>query len=217
MGTKLVCTVFAVVLLAFAPAIAGTVDIEVVDGNGRPAANTVIALSTAAPADAVQLSRLPAEAIIDQRAETFLPLVSVIRRGGRVIFTNHDTTIHQVYSFSPIKQFEFEIDEGQRSAPVVFDKAGVASVGCNIHDHMITYVYVADTPWTVMTDSRGHATIADIPAGRYRGVVWNPNSMPGSRIPDADVNVTNGETKLALAVQLLSTMPGMKHMHRGSY
>ena len=84
--------------------------------------------------------------MIDQRNETFLPLVTIVRKGGQVIFTNNDTTMHQVYSFSPIKQFDFEIDEGRHSEPVVFDKPGVASIGCNIHDHMITYVYVADTP-----------------------------------------------------------------------
>jgi plastocyanin len=217
MAPQLVRAVFAAAFFASAPALAGTVTIDVVDGDGHPAANTVISLSTGNPGDEDLPSRLPADAVIDQRAETFLPLVTVIRRGGRVVFTNHDTTIHQVYSFSEIKQFEFEIDEGQKSAPVVFDKAGVASIGCNIHDHMITFVFVADTPWTGMTDARGRATIVDVPPGHYRGAVWNPNLVPGSKPPDLDVVVGTGEARLKLSLQLMTKMPGMKSMHRGTY
>src|SRR5207237_4743754 len=131
--------------------------------------DAVVELSALAP-PAIAPARLPSgEAIIDQRHETFLPLVTVVRKGGHVIFTNNDSTMHQVYSFSPIKQFAFEIDEGQRSPPVVFDKPGVVAIGCNIHDRMITYVYVADSPLAEKTDRKGLLLFADLPPGRYRG------------------------------------------------
>jgi plastocyanin len=206
--------VFLAIVLVAAPAAAGSLDVQISDSTGHPAANAVFAL-TPQGAAAEPPSRLAAEAIIDQRKETFLPLVSIVRKGGRVIFTNNDTTMHQVYSFSPIKQFEFEVDEGHRSPPVVFDKPGVASIGCNIHDHMITYVYVAATPWAVLTDAAGHANIADVPNGNYRLDVWHPQLLPGRPTPSATVAVT-GATKFALAVPLLSIGP-QKHMHMGSY
>src|SRR5437867_1730306 len=136
--------------------------IQISDTGGRPAANAVVALVSDANAQATP-SNLPTEAVVDQRKETFIPLVTIIRKGGHVVFTNNDTTMHQVYSFSPTKQFELEIDEGHRSAPVIFDKGGVASIGCNIHDRMITYVFVADTPWAAITDRAGRAQIANIP------------------------------------------------------
>jgi plastocyanin len=202
------------ILLAAAPARAATVDIDISDQHGRPAANAVVALisQTGSPAAG---SRLPAEAVIDQRNETFIPLVTILPKGGHVVFTNNDTTMHQVYSFSPIKQFEFEIDQGRRSAPVVFDKPGVAAIGCNIHDHMITYVYVADTPWTALTDPKGRAQISGVPSGSYRAEVWHPQLLPGRPAPSAALAV-NGATKLALAVPLLAEAPE-KHMHMGSY
>jgi plastocyanin len=207
--------VFIVLLLAAAAAArAGTLEIDVADSRGSPAANTVVALVPVGNTEAT-VSRLPTEAVIDQRKETFLPLVTLVRQGGRVIFTNHDTTMHQVYSFSPIKQFEFEIDQGHRSEPVVFDKAGVASIGCNIHDHMITYVYVASTPWAALTDAKGHAEIADIPNGNYRAQLWHPQMVPGRPAPSSMVDV-NGTTKFALAVPLLASTP-MKRMHMGIY
>lgn len=206
--------VFAAVLLAGARTWAGTLEIDVTDSRGSPAANAVVALTPVGNAGTL-FSHLPTEAIIDQRKETFIPLVTVVRQGGHVIFTNHDTTMHQVYSFSPIKQFEFEIDQGHRSEPVMFDKPGVASIGCNIHDHMITYVYVAATPWAALTDPKGHAEIADVPNGKYRAELWHPQLLPGRPAPSEIVEVS-GTTKFALAVPLLAAAP-MKHMHMGTY
>jgi hypothetical protein len=40
----------------------------------------------------MSLSRLPFEAVIDQRNETFIPLVTSIWRGARVVFNNSDRT-----------------------------------------------------------------------------------------------------------------------------
>lgn len=200
-------------LLAAAPARAAAVDIQISDSLGHPAANAVVAL-TSQPGPMLA-SRLPMEAIVDQRHETFIPLVTILRKGGHVIFTNNDTTMHQVYSFSPIKQFEFEMDEGRRSTPVVFDKAGVASIGCNIHDHMITYVYVADTPWTALTDGWGHVELADVPSGTYRVDVWHPQLMPG-RPPPSTTLIVSGSTKFSFAVPLLASSP-VKRAHMGTY
>lgn len=202
--------------LPLASALAGSVNVMVTDG-GRGVENAVVALEPQG-APSAGIMNLPAEAVIDQRKETFLPLVSVIRKGGRVVFTNNDTTMHQVYSFSDIKQFAFEIDEGQRSQPVVFERPGVAAIGCNIHDQMITYVYVADSPWAVRTDSSGRALIPDVPNGTYRATVWHPLMAPGQK-PGPVTLVANGNsTKLDFAVALASADPrGKKHAHSQMY
>jgi len=204
------------ILLACAAALLGiqahaaTIAITITDTAGHPAPNAVVAMTSASPPES---SRLPADAVIDQRKETFLPLVTLVRKGGRVIFTNNDTTMHQVYSFSPIKQFAFEIDEGRKSDPVIFERAGVAAIGCNIHDHMIAYVYVADTPWVAITDSQGRGQI-EAPPGNYRVEVWHPQLAPGRALPSSTLAV-KGPAKFALSVPLLAPPP--KHMHMGSY
>lgn len=200
-------------LLAIAPARAASVDIQISDSAGHPAVNAVVALRP--QSGTMPPSHLPMEAIVDQRHETFIPLVTLIRKGGHVVFTNNDTTMHQVYSFSPIKQFEFEMDEGHRSAPVVFDKPGVASIGCNIHDRMITYVYVADTPWAVLTDAKGHAEVAELPSGTYRVDIWHPQLMPG-RPPPSTTLVVNGPAKFAFAIPLMAA-PSARRTHMGAY
>ena len=196
-------------------AAAAVLNVDVSDAHGHPLADAVVEL---APADKSILSGTnpPAESVIDQRHETFLPLVTLIRRGGNVIFTNHDTTMHQVYSFSDIKQFAFEIDEGQRSQPVVFDKPGVAAIGCNIHDQMITYVYVAAQPFAARSNASGRAAISDVPFGRYRGTVWHPQLPPGALRPSFDVVVSGPEARTAISIPVSATVR-KKPMHMQAY
>lgn len=193
-------------------AAAATVGIDVADSDGKPVANAVVSLM---PEGAAQIaSHLPERATIDQRHETFLPLVVVVRKGGAVIFTNNDVTMHQVYSFAPIKQFQFTIKQGEVSAPVVFDQAGVAAIGCNIHDHMIAYVYVGDAPFAAITDDKGHATIAGVPDGAYRATTWHPQLPIGAPQPQVTLTVS-GDASALTAMLPFSVMPerGMKHMH----
>jgi plastocyanin len=178
---------------------AAEVDIAVADAHGHPLADAVVELG---PADnaTVPGMKLPGENVIDQRHETFLPLVTLIRAGGHVIFTNNDKTMHQVYSFSDIKQFAFEIDEGQRSQPVVFDKPGVAAIGCNIHDQMITYVYVSAKPYAALSNEAGRATIQSVGDGRYRGTVWHPRLPPGTPPVTFDIVVSGTAARTAVAL-----------------
>jgi plastocyanin len=212
-------TALALAFYASTPSWAATVDVSITGSDGHPAAFAVAELfPQAGSATSMPPSRLPAEAVIDQRNETFIPLVTVIRRGGHVVFNNSDRTMHQVYSFSTIKQFAFEIDQGQKSAPMTFDQSGVAAIGCNIHDQMVTFVYIADTPWAVRMDVEGHAEIDQVPPGDYRVSVWDPQLMPGYHPEAAALKVTDNGAKLSLSIPLLAgDMPGMKHAHTQSY
>jgi plastocyanin len=204
------------VLSARSAAFAATAEIDVTDARGHPLPDAVIELAPAGAAATSPASTLPAEGIIDQRHETFLPLVTVIRRGGHVIFTNNDTTMHQVYSFSDIKQFAFEIEEGEHSQPVVFDKPGVAAIGCNIHDQMITYVYVATAPWGAVSDRAGHALIADIPDGSFHGTVWHPALAPGAPPRSFELSVSGNAVRTSVALSV-TVPPRKKSMHMQMY
>src|SRR5215467_8058576 len=145
MGRGSSALAMVLLLVMYKPAAATTFTAVISDQDGKPVANAVVSLLTESgngmPAPG---SRLPTEKTIDQRNETFLPLVTIVPKGGRVVFANNDQTTHQVYSFSAVKRFEITLARGETSPPFVFDTAGVAALGCNIHDHMIAYVYVAD-------------------------------------------------------------------------
>jgi plastocyanin len=213
---RLLC-IFAVAWTAAAHA--ATVDVAVVDQHGKPEANAVVTLVPAAGQNAGQAaSHAPARNVIDQQHETFIPLVVVVRRGGEVVFTNNDTTMHQVYSFSAIKQFQFEIDRATISKPVVFDKPGIAAIGCNIHDSMVAYVFVADQPFAAVSDASGHAALHDVPDGAWHAGVWHPALKVGPPPLPVALQVAGGNAKLTLTAPLsASEMPAMSRMHKSDY
>jgi plastocyanin len=148
---------------------AATIDVDVRDFTGAPLADAVVyAMPRPGPAPA----RKPA-AQIEQIDKTFVPLVTVVQTGTAVQFPNRDAIRHHVYSFSPAKPFELKLYSGTPAAPVVFDKAGEVVLGCNIHDQMIAYVLVVDTPWFAKTGADGRARIEALPAGDYELRVWH--------------------------------------------
>ncbi len=166
--------------VAPAPAGAASLTVQINDDTGHPLPFAVVGLMAAD--GSVPRVRPPAgltATIIDQRDETFVPYVVAITKGGSVTFRNSDTTRHHVYTFAPIHPFEFILKPGDVSPPQVFDKPGIAAIGCNIHDHMIAYVYVSDTPLVAVSGHDGKAVIADVPPGRYAVQVWYPQLKPG--------------------------------------
>jgi plastocyanin len=147
--------------------------VSITDHKGKPVADAVI---LAVPTDAkiTQRGKVPADAI-DQVDKQFVPYVKPIPVGATVRFPNSDNIRHQVYSFSPTKKFELPLYAGTDAPPVVFDKPGVVVLGCNIHDWMIGYIYVSDTPYFAKTGAAGTATLNEMPAGEYTVRVWHPS------------------------------------------
>jgi plastocyanin len=184
------------VLLAPAPLLAAALTVHVADRHGAPVADAVIALTAPEARRAA-----PATHIIDQKDETFVPYVEVFHPGDKVVFRNSDTTRHHVYSFSPVKSFEFVLVPGEMSTPLLLDKTGTVAVGCNIHDHMITYLYVADAPWLARTDAGGDAQFAELPAGRYAVALWHPQLRGDA--PPQSVQVESAPARVDFAIALL--------------
>lgn len=157
--------------IAAAPAAAGTLEVEVSDTQGAPVSDAVVTL--VAPPGAVHQRPPPATRIIDQRDETFIPYVEVFRPGDRVQFSNNDDTRHHVYSFSPVRKFDLVLAPGESGPALDLERAGVVAVGCNIHDHMIAYLFVSDAALAARTE-RGRARFDGLPAGQYAVRVWHP-------------------------------------------
>jgi len=149
----------------------------VTDQKGKPVADAVVSVQ---PAPGAEMPPAPPARThtIDQVALTFVPYLDVLRPGDRVVFRNGDRTRHHVYSFSAAKAFEFMLSPGQSSTPLVLDRAGVVAVGCNIHDSMITYLYVTAAPWTARTGADGSVRL-EVPDGSYTVRAWHPRLRPG--------------------------------------
>lgn len=143
---------------------------------GDPLAGAVVFLDSP---QAAQLAKPLAAAEMAQEKKAFVPDVLVVTRGTSVTFPNRDTVRHHVYSFSPAKKFELKLYTGTPANPVVFDRTGVAVLGCNIHDHMVAWVVVVDTPYFATTPASGQVTL-DVPPGKYTLRAWHARLPVGA-------------------------------------
>ncbi len=145
---------------------------KVTDSQGRPLADAVV---VASPADgSPRRPATPRDDAIFQIDKEFVPMVTVVLVGSAVAFPNNDTVRHHVYSFSPAKKFELPLYQGVAGKPVVLDKPGVVVLGCNIHDWMVAYIYVSESPHFAKTGADGNAVIADLAPRAYVVRAWHP-------------------------------------------
>ena len=154
--------------LAATMAFAADVQIRILDQQGVALADAVAEL---------QLPQPPAmdkSAVVAQQDLMFVPFVSAIQKGTAVDFPNQDRTRHHVYSFSPANVFELKLYAGKPESPVMFEKAGIVALGCNIHDYMQAFIYVGESPYLGVSDADGLVTLKDVPAGSYQLKVWHP-------------------------------------------
>jgi plastocyanin len=186
---------------------ATTVQADVVDEAGRPVGGAVVFLESAAARAQVKPLAL---AEMAQEKKQFLPGVLVVPVGTQVHFPNRDTVRHHVYSFSPAKKFELKLYAGTPANPVLFDQPGVVSLGCNIHDRMVGWILVVDTPYYAQApegpEGLGRALVQNVPAGSYKLRVWHPRLAPGAAAHEQAVVVPAAGTVQA-AVKMTGLAP----------
>lgn len=125
--------------------------LQVIDQNNQPVINAVVAIPTSTRSSTASLPI----AIMDQVNKQFKPRVLVIQQGQSVSFPNSDDIRHQVYSFSSINPFNIRLYKGSEEPPIPFNIAGIGVLGCNIHDSMVGYIYVAGSETAKVTDHDG--------------------------------------------------------------
>ncbi len=188
-------------LLALAAAVTGapatTLQVVVQGASGQPLADAVLLLE---PQGTKATPRPLANVEIAQKGRRFVPAVAVVPVGTKVAFPNQDTVRHHVYSFSPAKKFELKLYVGRPENPVEFDHPGVVVLGCNIHDTMVGWVVVSDTPWYAKSGEGGRATLADVPPGSYQLRTWHPDLPAGSTGTVQALTVAGANLELAASV-----------------
>jgi len=181
--------------LAMAAAGAATVEVTVQGANGKPVTDAAVFLESREARVAVK----PVTGIeIEQAAKRFTQRVTIVPIGSQVAFPNRDKVRHHVYSFSPVKTFELKLYSGTPSNPVLFDKSGIAVLGCNIHDSMVTWVVVVETPYYGLGGAAGKVTLDNVPAGSYRLRTWYPGLAPGVAALDQPLVVPAGGATLTV-------------------
>ena len=170
---------------------AGGIRVRILDRDGGPVPEVVV---SARPLDAVA-EPLPAmpEARMNQHALAFEPHILVVTTGTDIAFPNDDEVRHHVYSFSPAKQFNFSIDSQATHAAIRFDVPGIVTLGCNIHDEMLAYIVVVDTPHFAKTGVDGSVEMTGLEAGRYELSIWSSRIAQKNLPESVEIAVAEGD------------------------
>jgi plastocyanin len=186
---RVLSSLSALVAAMLQPAGAADLNLSVVDASGHGIEGVVF---IAQPQFELPNKHPIRTAIMDQQNMQFVPNIVVIQTGTGVEFPNSDQIEHQVYSFSAAKTFKLSLYAGHKYPPVVFDRAGLVVVGCNIHDHMVGYIYVTDSPYFGRSNESGQLSLHELPAGSYQLTAWHPRMQePGGASPQLSLVVTD--------------------------
>jgi plastocyanin len=129
---------------------------------------------------------------VAQKDLTFIPALLPVRVGTKVEFPSFDDTYHNIFSYSPAKRFDLgRYRPDERPIPVqVFDKPGLVTLRCDIHEHMRGLILVLNSPYFVMTETDGHFRLSGLPAGHYTLKAW----IDSRTTREKPVELKNGQT-----------------------
>lgn len=195
---------------------AGTLEVLVLDRDGKPLPDAVVVVQPSAHGAAAKKA-LPLTATVNQEKMQFVPNVTVVGVGAKVRFTNNDAWDHHVRltvpgavtSASPSNdgmslRLEGKSDGKPANSVVLsLDKPGATGavlMGCFIHGSMSGHVYVAESPWTVKTEANGMAVIEDVPDGAASLKVWHANQLVEKAQPALVVGAAPAKLTISLDV-----------------
>jgi plastocyanin len=176
------------------------ISVSVLTEKNVEVGNVVVYLT---PKNPTQSSTSIEVAIMDQVNTQFLPHILAIQKDTQVRFPNSDSIKHHVYSFSPAKTFELQLYKELHADPLLFSTLGSVELGCNIHDWMLGYIFVVDTPYFGKTDIKGNLTL-EVPDGEYQLDVWHPRIQDEFNSLSRQLTLSGElEMKIILALPLL--------------
>ncbi|MBA3834035.1 MAG: hypothetical protein H0X34_19520 [Chthoniobacterales bacterium] len=134
---------------------------------------------------------LPAKQVA-QKNLAFAPPLLPIEVGTKVSFPNFDDTYHNIFSYSPAKRFDLgRYPPGENPPPFqIFDKPGLVTLRCDIHEHMRGLILVLATPHFVITDADGHYRLTKLPVGHFVVKAW----IDSKTTREQPVDLKNGAT-----------------------
>lgn len=202
--------------LAWDTAQAATLQVTVLDRDGKPAPDAVVVVTPSVRG--TPKSRPPMNAVINQEKMQFIPAVTVVGVGATVRFVNNDAWNHHVRMSLPgsAPGAVSTATEGNAlllpgktegkpasGADLVMDRVGATGaslLGCFIHGSMRGHIYVADSPWTVKTGDTGVVTFDDLPEGPAIVKVWHGAQILDKAPQSITITATPGTVSFQLDV-----------------
>lgn len=169
--------------------------LTIVDAKGSPLPNAVVIVDNAYVTDKAKLK--VENKIIDQVDRQFTPFMTVIKAGSEVTFPNSDNIRHHVYSFSKPKPFELKLYANEEKPTLSFNKPGLVTLGCNIHDQMIAHIVITEDETAWITGENGKVTLELNTAveSLLSARIWHPlMSSDLTSAKDVTLDNVNGKT-----------------------
>jgi plastocyanin len=185
--------------------------VQVLTADNKPLSDAVVYIESTAE----HTSPATKMAVMDQQNKAFVPHVLAVPVGTTVNFPNTDSVNHYVYSFSEIKKFQFKLFKGDLEAhQTLLDKPGLVTIGCNIHDFMLGYIFVAPTAYVGVSNSAGRVDLKLPDKGELSLAIWhernNENLEKLSQKIDLGSGTQNIQLKFTKALK-----PQRKMSHEG--
>lgn len=136
-----------------------------------------------------------AEVVVEQIDFAFQPGVIAVRAGQTVRFTNGDGQNHNVRAKLADDMTAFNVTTaGGHDYETTFraqPDGKPVKLSCDIHGWMRGWVYVFEHDWFTVTDTTGEFRFEDVPPGKYRLIIEQPDSGYHS---EQEVTVIAGST-----------------------
>jgi len=109
-------------------------------------------------------------AILDQKGCLYVPTISAVQTGQKIIVKNSDPCIHNVHTVS--KNGNQEHNDAQMAGGAdltyTFDKPeDFMKFQCDVHPWMFAWVTIEDSPYFCLSGKDGSFTIKNVPPGKY--------------------------------------------------
>jgi len=143
--------------------------------HGRVVDTVVYVESVPASAESALAATHERTPQLAQEGQAFVPRVLAVAVGGKVDFPNHDPIYHNVFSLSPARRFDLGKYPKGSSRQVVFPRAGLINVYCDIHTDMEAFILVVPNHAFTRPSTSGEYALPELPAGRYVVHAWHPD------------------------------------------
>lgn len=169
-------------------------------GDGGALADAVVVLKGAEGASS-GASADPLE--IDQKGCLYLPYVSAVQTGQKIVVKNSDPVLHNVHTTPTVAGNESKnLAQMPNGADLEFSFAKpeeFVRFKCDVHPWMFSYVTVLDHPYFDVTGEDGSYTIKNVPPGKYTLEVKHRKA--GSASTEVEVTDAGATADLAIALQ----------------
>lgn len=127
---------------------------------------------------------------IDNVECEFEPHIQIIR-AGELDVVNSDPVLHNTHGFYGRRTaFNLALPNEGQIIKAELSRPGLVRVECDAHGWMLGWIYVADSPYYVLTAEDGGFSLDDVPPGDYTLTTWQEHTG----ISESQITVEAGGT-----------------------